>query len=105
MWLKKCMTSLERHTRTMKSKELIAMFDKGFFGGLFDFNKDGKLDASEQAADFGMFMHMMDESEKQEKIEKISAAGLDLDELEFMDDDERTAAIEDAGLDPDDFDF
>ena len=81
------------------------MFDKGFFGGLFDFNNDGKLDTFEQAADFGMFMHMMDESEKQEKADEISAAGLDLGELEFMDDDERREAMEDAGLDPDDFDF
>lgn len=81
------------------------MFDKGFFGGLFDFNNDGKLDTFEQAADFGMFMHMMAESEKQEKADEISAAGLDLDELEFMDDDERREAMEDAGLDPDDFDF
>jgi hypothetical protein len=32
-------------------------------------------------------------------------AGLDPDELEMMDDDERREAIEDAGLDPDDFDF
>lgn len=81
------------------------MFDKGFFGGLFDFNNDGKLDTFEQAADFGMFMHMMDESEKQQKADEISVAGLDLDDLEFMDDDERREAMEDAGLDPDDFDF
>lgn len=63
------------------------------------------LSTFEQATDFGMFMHMMDESEKQEKADEISAAGLDLDELEFMDDDERREAMEDAGLDPDDFDF
>ena len=81
------------------------MFYKGFFGGLFDFNNDGKLDTFEQAADFGMFMHMMDESEKQQKADEISAAGLDLDDLEFMDDDERREAMEDVGLDPDDFDF
>lgn len=81
------------------------MFDKGFFGGLFDFNNDGKLDTFEQAADFGMFMHMMDESEKQQKADEISVAGLDLDDLEFMDDDERREAMEDVGLDPDDFDF
>ena len=81
------------------------MFDKGFFGGLFDFNNDGKLDTFEQAADFGMFMHMMDESEKQEKADEIFTAGLDLDDLEFMDDDERREALEDAGLDPDDFGF
>ena len=81
------------------------MFDKGIFGGMFDFNNDGKLDMFEQAADFGMFMHMMEDSEKQEKAAEISAAGIDLDDLEFMDDDERREALEDAGLDPDDFDF
>lgn len=81
------------------------MFDKGIFGGMFDFNNDGKLDIFEQAADFGMFMHMMEDSEKQEKAAEISAAGIDLNDLEFMDDDERREALEDAGLDPDDFDF
>lgn len=32
-------------------------------------------------------------------------AGLDVYELEMMDEDERIQAIEDAGLDPDDYDF
>lgn len=32
-------------------------------------------------------------------------AGLDAEDLEFMDEDERRAALEDAGLDPDDYDF
>ena len=31
-------------------------------------------------------------------------AGLDIDELEYMDEDERREALEDAGLDPDDYD-
>ncbi len=35
----------------------------------------------------------------------MAAAGIDLEELEFMDDDERRAILEDAGLDPDDYDF
>ena len=33
--------------------------DKGFFGGLFDFNDDGKLDSFERAADFAMFMEVL----------------------------------------------
>ena len=37
--------------------------------------------------------------------DELEAAGLDLDELEYMDDEERYEALEDAGLDPDDFDF
>lgn len=39
------------------------MFDKGFFGELFDFNGDGKLDAFEQAADMAAFVHLMDEED------------------------------------------
>ena len=35
------------------------MFDKGFFNGLFDFNRDGKLDAFERAADFAAFQEMI----------------------------------------------
>ena len=31
-------------------------------------------------------------------------AGLDVNELEYMDEDERRDALEDAGLDPDDYD-
>ena len=40
------------------------MFDKGFFGGLFDFDGDGKLDTFEKAADFGLFVKMMEEDEE-----------------------------------------
>ena len=42
------------------------MFDKGFFGGLFDFNGDGKLDTFEKTADFSTFMNFF-ESEKKKK--------------------------------------
>ena len=34
--------------------------DKGFFNGLFDFNKDGKLDPLERAMDFGAFVNLME---------------------------------------------
>ena len=40
--------------------------DKGFFGGLFDFNGDGKLDSFERAADFAAFAELMDEAERNE---------------------------------------
>lgn len=36
------------------------MFNNGFFGGLFDFNGDGKLDGFEQAADFAAFMNLIE---------------------------------------------
>jgi len=75
--------------------------DKGFFGGIFDFNNDGKFDGLERAADFGMFMNMVDSA----KEDELESAGLDIDELDLMDEDERISAIEDSGLDPDDFDF
>lgn len=35
------------------------MFDKGFFGGLFDFNGDGELDALERIADFAAFANLI----------------------------------------------
>ena len=73
----------------------------GMFGDLFDFDGDGKLDSFEKAAEFGMFMDMVESCEQNE----IESAGLDVDELSLMDDDERAEALEDAGLDPDDFDF
>lgn len=39
------------------------MFDKGFFGGLFDFDGDGELNDFERAADLGAFVQMVEESE------------------------------------------
>lgn len=85
--------------------------DKGFFGGLFDFNNDGKLDTFERTMDFMAFHEMMNESdgssddEDEDLVDEIESAGLDYDELSFMDEDERREALEDAGLDPDDYDF
>ena len=58
------------------------MFDKGFFGDLFDFNNDGKLDMFEQAADFVAFQQMIKQAE-------VDESGLDSNELKFMSDDER----------------
>ena len=76
----------------------VGLFMNGFFGNLFDFNHDGKLDGFERTADFVAFTSLMEDEE-----EKTS--GLDPAELEFMDADERREALEDAGLDPDDYDF
>lgn len=44
------------------------------------------------------------EDEEEDKELELELAGLDLDELEEMDEDERREALEDAGLDPDDYD-
>ena len=43
-----------------------------------DFNGDGKLDSFEKAAEFGMFMQMMDS----QKNDELTAAGLNPDDLE-----------------------
>ena len=37
---------------------------KGFFGDLFDFNKNGKLDPAEQAMDFMAFNQVMNDINK-----------------------------------------
>ena len=74
----------------------------GFFGNMFDFNHDGKLDGFERAADFAMFASMKEDEESKTELEM---SGLDPEELEFMDSDERREALEEAGLDPDDYDF
>lgn len=43
----------------------------GVFGNLFDFNKDGKLDAFEEAAEFGAFMQIIESEENDEDDEEI----------------------------------
>lgn len=75
---------------------------KGIFGGLFDFNHDGKMNAFESAVELAVLDDMLKEDEAETDFEM---SGLDTDELEFMDADERREALEDAGLDPDDYDF
>ena len=37
------------------------MFERGFFGKLFDFDGDGKMNAFEMAADFALFNEIMKE--------------------------------------------
>ena len=39
------------------------------------------------------------------EISELEDAGIDIDEFELMDEDERREALIDAGIDPDDFDF
>lgn len=79
---------------------------KGFFGDLFDFDRDGELDPMERAMDFLAVEEMTSEDESDDDdVDDIELAGLDCDELSMMDEDERREALEDAGLDPDDYDF
>lgn len=100
--------------------------DKGFFGSMFDFNGDGKLDSFERAADFAAFVNLTSENEEQEEESSTGSifssttpvddedvddefdfkgTGYSVDELEMMDDDERAEILLDAGLDADDYDF
>ena len=83
----------------------------GFFGNMFDFNRDGKLDSFERATDFYAFTKLMKEDNSTGYLDdddddyELELAGLDPEELEYMDEDERREVLEEAGLDPDDFDF
>ena len=84
---------------------------KGIFGYLFDFNHDGELDTFERTMEFEAFGEMMkddeeDDVDQDEELEtELELAGLDAEELSWMDEDERREVLEDAGLDPDDYDF
>ena len=88
------------------------------FDKLFDFNHDDHLDALERAVQF----QGMDEWDRKassgsyggsgligyrdnDDADVFADAGLDYDELEFMDPAERRGVLEEAGLDPDEFDF
>ncbi len=37
----------------------------GIFGDMFDLNRDGKMDAIEEAAEFSFFMNMVDSLERE----------------------------------------
>lgn len=84
-----------------------------------DFNGDGEVDMVEMMIANEMLCTSREEHEalfgnagdfEEDDIENdfetdAMIAGLDLSELEYMDEDERAEALEDAGLDPDDYDF
>ena len=42
----------------------ITMLGNGFFGRAFDFDGNGKLEGFERAADFALFMQVMEEEER-----------------------------------------
>ena len=83
-----------------------------------DFNNDGEVDSTEMFLGEEMLCSSREEHEalfgdagdfdddgSDEEDDELEMAGLDRDELELMDEDERCEGLEDAGLDPDDFDF
>ena len=80
------------------------------FDKMFDFDRDGKLDSWERAAQFQFMDEMMKNDEKSifdddDKSDILADAGLDYDELEFMDPGERIVRVVEAGMDSDEFDF
>ena len=94
----------------------------GFFDrDIFDFNGDGKIDAFEAEVELQMMAGSREEAialtgddafytgsedleEDDELIDELEMAGLDLNELVAMDEDERREALEDAGMDQNDYD-
>ena len=77
------------------------------FDDLFDLNGDGKIGPLEEAIEINFLTQKNNESlsaEEENRRELLLIAGLDPDEVEFMDEDERREAFEETGLDPDDFD-
>lgn len=83
-----------------------------------DFNNDGEVDATESFLGEEMLCSSreeyellfgdagdFDDDESDDEENELEIAGLDRDELEMMDEEERRETMEDAGLDPDDFDF
>ena len=42
----------------------MTMLGNGFFGRAFDFDGNGKLEGFERAADFALFMQVMEEEER-----------------------------------------
>ena len=88
--------------------------DRLFGYSAFDLNRDGKIDGAEWAFINDTFFEdnngistgsrRVEDDEDDVVLDELEMAGLDRDELDYMDEDERREAIEDAGLDPDDFD-
>ena len=84
----------------------------GPYDRMFDRNHDGVLDFHERLDmdDYydrisGVGIYENTSSDEEDDLEaELEEAGLDIDELEMMDEDERVQALEDAGFDPDDWD-
>lgn len=74
---------------------------KGILGGMFDFDRDGRLNAVEQAAEF-QFLHRMETEEEARRTR--SAAGPGRNRSGPMVFNGRRAAWEDEGTDESDFD-
>lgn len=88
----------------------------GIFGNMFDLNRDGKMSAFERATELQFIDSVTKNSAKNDiwddeddwnddELTELELAGIDPEELEYMDDEERREILEEAGLDPDEYDF
>lgn len=89
------------------------MFDKdgNYYDRIYDYDGDGKLDDFEKSMMYddictpsGYNSSLEDEDEADFDLD-VTLAGLDMDQLEDMDEDELRDVLDDAGLDFDDYDF
>ena len=86
-----------------------------------DFNRDGEVDGFETYVGLQMMAGSRQEAisltgddafytgsdtigDDNELVDELEMAGFDVNELEYMDEDERREALEDSGLDPADYD-
>ena len=72
--------------------------------GFFDDEKDMDWDFIDYMNKTNLYEEK-EVDEEQELEDELIMSGLDRDELEMMDEDERREALEDAGFDVDEFDF
>ena len=78
------------------------------FDKMFDFNRDGKLNSWERVVQFQFMDEILKDntdSSNYDDTDVFGDVGLDYDELEMMDPEERRETLEDVGLDPDEYDF
>ena len=77
----------------------------GLLDGIFDMNYDGKLDTFEKTAEIATMACIFDNSGFDDDRDYFGEAGLNYEELEMMDPEERDCVLEAAGLNPLEFDF
>ena len=85
------------------------------FGGLFDMDGDGSLDAGETAFGLMMANDVLTGEEEEESDDPFAAdeedselelmTGYSREDLKLMDAEERAEILEEAGYEPDDFGF
>ena len=78
------------------------------FEKMFDFKRAGKLNSWERVVQFQFMDEILKDntdSSNYDDTDVFGDVGLDYDELEMMDPEERRETLEDVGLDPDEYDF